>query len=114
MWNISANDVQQARERLEHRRTEIEARYAEEKQALETELAVIETLERAASEFALRHSQEDAGTEAEPAAGIDPTEGGEEGGERDIFKPGSRWRLYRGARPTDAEGTASSASPTTW
>jgi len=53
MWNITSNNVQRAKERLQLRRAEIETRYAEEKKALDAEFAVIETLERAASEFML-------------------------------------------------------------
>ena len=60
MWNITSNDVQQAKDQLQHRRAEIEQRYAEEKQALDAETAVIETLERAASAFALKRGREDA------------------------------------------------------
>ena len=59
MWTINSNDVMQAKDRIERRRTEIETRYAEEKEALDAEFAVIETLERAASEFAVRHIRED-------------------------------------------------------
>ena len=59
MWTINSNDVMQAKGRIERRRTEIETRYAEEKEALDAEFAVIETLERAASEFAVRHIRED-------------------------------------------------------
>ncbi|HXC11225.1 MAG TPA: hypothetical protein VNV39_00105, partial [Stellaceae bacterium] len=59
MWTINSNDVMQAKGRIERRRAEIETRYAEEKEALDAEFAVIETLERAASEFAVRHIRED-------------------------------------------------------
>jgi hypothetical protein len=76
MWNITSNSVQQARQALELRRTEIETRYAEEKQALDTEVAVIESLERAAAEFMLRHSLQ-AGTDAEPPPSADPPAGSE-------------------------------------
>src|SRR5271167_128787 len=159
MWNITSNNVQRAKDRLELRRAEIETRYAEEKTALDGEFAMIEALERAASEFMLRHSRENGAFAAEPGAAIDPPGGGEEsysresignafqeaapldppggdevgassagisaqpeaeidpagGGESsaslDILKPGSRWRLYRGNRPSDSDGIAGDASP---
>jgi hypothetical protein len=163
MWKITSNDVQRAKDQLQLRRAEIDTKYAEEKRALDAELAVIETLERAASDFMLRHGRENAEIASEPAAQIGPLSGGEEssgredvraasepaapidafrgngesssadagtalqpaaetdpppsGGELsgglDILKPGSRWRLYRGTRPTDPEGLATDASSTT-
>jgi hypothetical protein len=161
MWNITSNNVQRAKDRLQLRRAEIETRYAEDKAALDGEFAVIETLERAASEFMLRHSRENGAIASEAAAAIDPPGGSEEsdrreiaengleaavpidplgsdevsgglqdippqseaeidpagggeiGGSLDILKPGSRWRLYRGNRPSDPEGIASDSSPTT-
>jgi hypothetical protein len=158
MWHISSDNLQRAKDQLEFRRTEIAARYAEENHALEAELAVIETLERAASDFMLRHahnsaaigsgsmgSSDPAGSgnetgEAEdrddrlgamqrpeheihgsleavapqPTAEGGPAETGDAAGGLDILKPGSRWRLYRGAsRPADSEGAASEASTAT-
>lgn len=160
MWNITSNDVQRAKDRLQLRRAEIETRYAEENKALDAEFAVIETFERAASEFMLRHSRENGaiasplmadsdpsaasgrgqpdgesiaepaatapadrpgasepdslanvGFATEPAPASDPSPSGEIGSGLDILKPGSRWRLYRGNRPPDPEGTAAEASP---
>lgn len=58
MWNISSNDVEHAKESIKLRRTEVETRYAEEKEVLDAEFAVIETLERAASAFALKRNRE--------------------------------------------------------
>jgi hypothetical protein len=54
MWTISSNDLQQAKDLIDLRRIEIETRYADEKKVLDTERAAIETLERAAAEFANR------------------------------------------------------------
>jgi hypothetical protein len=159
MWNITSNNVQLAKEQLQLRRGEIETRYAEDNRALDAELAVIETLERAAAEFMLCHRLENGpselgastnppdGNEADcsretvaetsaPAWPIDMPSGGEIGsspegfaaqsvpeidragcdeakGSLDILKPGSRWRLYRGNRPTDPEDITSDPSPTT-
>jgi hypothetical protein len=56
MWTISSDDVEQAKARIDHRRSEVEARYAAEKTAIEAEIAAIEALERVAAEFAQRHS----------------------------------------------------------
>ncbi len=162
MWNITSNNVQRAKDRLQLRYAEIETRYAEEKKALDAELAVIETLERAASEFMLKLNRENGAIPLEPAAAPtdppggdeqdssvaivaeasqpaapidmpgggelgsslegfapqpaaegDQVGGGEIGGSLDILKPGSRWRLYRGNRAPDPEGTAGDVSSTT-
>lgn len=137
MWSISSNDVLQAKGRLQSRRANIESRYAEETKALDVEFAAIEALERIAEEFALRHGREEAGAAREPPAPIDPPDAaGEIGSNRDeaavavalpvgierldggasaigldILKPGSRWRMYRGNRPSDDEAMPGAASP---
>jgi hypothetical protein len=132
MWNINSSSVQRAKEELQRRRTEFEAKYAEEKQALDAEFAVIEALERAASEFMLRRTRKSGGTAAD-ASGDDDGDGENAGGGSeaaedepaavapqpmaetgaaaastgglDLLKPGSRWRLYRtGNRPGEGEG----------
>jgi hypothetical protein len=77
MWNITSNNVQRAKEQLQLRRAEIETRYAEEKKALEAEVAVIETLERAASEFMLK-LRENGAIPLEPTAPTDPPGGDEQ------------------------------------
>jgi len=106
MWNVTSDDVQQAKDRLERRRAAVEARYAADKQALDAELAMIETLERVAAEFADKHHREDADSAAETlsAAEIGMNNGSEDSSARDILKPGSRWRLHLGNRPNDPEG----------
>ena len=78
MWNITSNNVQRAKERLQLRRAEIETRYAEEKKALDAEFAVIETLERAASEFMLKLNRENGAIPVEPTAPTDPPGGYEQ------------------------------------
>jgi hypothetical protein len=78
MWNITSNNVQRAKERLQLRRAEIETRYAEEKKALDAEFAVIETLERAASEFMLKLNRENGAIPLEPAAPADLPGGDEQ------------------------------------
>jgi hypothetical protein len=139
MWTINSNDVQQAKQELERRRTEMDRKYAEEKATLDAEFAVVETLERAASEFSVRHTREDdPNSVAAPPALIAPSSGepadrsedvaaatafptetdqptsDETSGAFDILKPGSRWRLNRGNRPSNPEGPTGSPSPTTW
>lgn len=146
MWTIAETDIQQAKGRLQLRRAKIETRYAEETKALDAEFAAIETLERSAAEFALKHGRDDAGIPSEPTAPTEPLAGGEFGtevgvgelsgareeaglasafpvenerrdggdtaGGLDILKPGSRWRMYRGLRSTDAETGPGPGSPT--
>ncbi|MBV8121081.1 MAG: hypothetical protein JO081_14230 [Alphaproteobacteria bacterium] len=80
MWTISSTDVQQARERIDRRRAELEARYANEKEALDTESATIEALERAATEFAQRHKSADPVVAGGPTASDEPTGPGEAAG----------------------------------
>ena len=103
MWNISSNDVEHAKESIKLRRAEVEARYTEEKEALDAEFAVIETLERAASEFSLKHNREQipAVPETAPPAESAISEGNEE-------KPHSRWRLHLANRPSDLDGSIGS------
>jgi hypothetical protein len=99
MWNISSNDVEHAKETIKLRRAEVEARYVKEKEALDAEFAAIETLERAASEFALNHNREEAQAAPEDTtpAEIGMSDGTEE-------KSHSRWRLHLGNRSSDSDG----------
>lgn len=102
MWTINSNDVMQAKGRIERRRTEIETRYAEEKEALDAEFAVIETLERAASEFAVRHIREDHPgfvAAAPPPAEAEPPGAGEPAEGRGTHGPRRRERAGGGGRP---------------
>jgi hypothetical protein len=59
MWNLSGNDIEQAKEQLKGRRDAIKARYDEEMKRVDDELAVIEKFEREAREF-LSHFKPDA------------------------------------------------------
>ena len=106
MWNISSNDVEHAKEAIKVRRSEVETRYAKEKEALDAEFAAIETLERAASEFALSHSREEVQTAPEDTA---PAEIGMSDGTEE--KTHSRWRLHLGNRPSDSDGAIGNAPP---
>ncbi len=78
MWTINSNDVLRAKDRLLRRRTEIEARYADEQKTLDAEFAAIDTLERVAAEFAVRHVRDDPGLAVSPpSAQAEPPGGGE-------------------------------------
>jgi hypothetical protein len=88
MWNITSNNVLQAKERLQLRRAETEARYAAEKEALDAEFAVIEMLENAAAEFMLRQSRENGAAASQPTAPAGPPGGDElDGGASIIAEP---------------------------
>src|SRR5271170_8253373 len=77
MWTINSNDVEQAKDRLERRRAQIETQYADDKKALDAEFAVIETLERVAAEFAVSRIREDPDDAAASPVGSDPPVVGE-------------------------------------
>ena len=63
MWSLTSTELELAKEELKGRRAALEARYAKDIQGLEADLAEIETLERAAGAFALKHKTEgDEGT----------------------------------------------------
>lgn len=129
MWNISSEDVERAKERVQRRRSEIEARHAEELKALDTESEAITVLERAAAAFASKDfaakkaqealaAKESASATPEGAAPKDPPakkpqedaaadpalEPTAEAAGNGDNKPGSRWRLHLGNRPAEAEG----------
>jgi len=106
MWNITSDDVDNKKNRIRQRRAEIEAQYAEEKQALDAEWIMVETLERAASEFALKRNRDD--TEVSSKAAGSPALGASDGGEE---KTHSRWRLHLGNRPSDSESAAGNPPP---
>ncbi len=72
MWNLTADDVQRAKEELKGRRAAIQARYEKELSQLEVDLGDLETFERFAvkfvSDFKGEEAPEAAVTEAAPAA----------------------------------------------
>jgi hypothetical protein len=51
MWNLTGDDIQRAKEELKGRRAAIKAHYDSEIKQLETDIAAIETFERAAVDF---------------------------------------------------------------
>jgi len=110
MWNITSSELELAREELKGRRAAVEARYAKDLQSLDADLAEIETLERAAAAFALKHKTEaeqgTATTEAEaeaktasemPAVAAHATDR--------VGRPAeaSRWRLSLGDRSSTTQ-----------
>src|SRR5271165_7481734 len=102
MWNLTSNDLELAREELKGRRAAVEARYTKDIQGLDADLAEIETLERIANAFALKHKTEGVGNittpEAEPSPEPKPVPemlSPRAPGPDRVGKPGegSRWRL---------------------
>lgn len=63
MWNLSGNDIEQAKEQLKGRRAAIKARYDEEMKRVDDELAAIEKFEREAREFLANFKPDSAPTE---------------------------------------------------
>jgi hypothetical protein len=90
MWNLTSEDVHDAKQRATSRRAEIETRYAQELEALKAELSEIETLERIAGEFAQKHKPPEPEPEVLPA--VPTAEPVAAGGNRE-GKLGSRWRF---------------------
>jgi hypothetical protein len=68
MWNLTPTDIQLAKEELKGRRAAVEARYAKDIKALDDDLAEIDTLERVAAAFALKHKAEAVETVAIPGS----------------------------------------------
>jgi hypothetical protein len=55
MWSLSLEEIERVKEELKGRRAALKARYEGELQAVEADLANIETLELAATLFVSRH-----------------------------------------------------------
>jgi len=70
MWNLTPDYIQQVKEELKGRRAAIEARYADELKAIAADLEDIETLERIAYAFAVKHLPEPAEAGGEPVAEV--------------------------------------------
>ena len=58
MWNLTADDIQQAKEALMERRAAVQAHYDSEVSRLDAELADIERVERFAIDFASKHKED--------------------------------------------------------
>jgi hypothetical protein len=74
MWNLTPDNIQLIKEELKGRRAAIEARYADELTAIASDLDEIETLERLAYAFAVKHLPEvkPADVSDEPAVELAP------------------------------------------
>ncbi len=59
MWSLSLEEIERVKEELKGRRAAVKARYEGELQAVEADLANIETLELAATLFVSRHRNVD-------------------------------------------------------
>jgi hypothetical protein len=74
MWHLTGDDIQRAKEELKGRRAAIKAHYDSEMKQLETDIAAIETFERAAVDFVSNFKGEDepSVTAADPAPAMEP------------------------------------------
>ena len=119
MWNLTSYDINRIKGQLQARKARIDARYAEETKALDTDFADLETLERVAAVLALKYkadepaeapeeSSETAATEesspieAEAVPEAPPAASSGEANGSDA-KFGSRWRLALRDRPVVSE-----------
>jgi hypothetical protein len=55
MWNLTPECIEQVKEELKGRRAAIQARHADELKSLEADIEEIETIERLAYAFAVKH-----------------------------------------------------------
>jgi len=115
MWNLTSYDINRIKGQLQARKARIEAKYAEETKALDTDFADLETLERVAAVLALKYKadepadaseEESAETTAEESSQSEAeavpeaqlaAAAGEANGPDTKF--GSRWRLALRDRP---------------
>src|SRR5262245_61738934 len=102
MWSITSTELELAREQLKGRRAAMEAKYTMDIGNLDADLAEIETFERAAAAFAVKHNAEAAEVAAMPETEVEtepkPTFEMSPGLARGTDKAGklgeaSRWRL---------------------
>jgi hypothetical protein len=103
MWNLTPDYIQQVKEELKGRRAAVEARVADELKAIAADLDEIETLERIAYSFAVKHlpelrPAEAAGEPVEMAAlQAEPAEPASLAAEPEP-KGQSRWRMRLDSR----------------
>jgi hypothetical protein len=112
MWSLTSTELELAKEELKGRRAALEARYAKDIQGLDADLAEIETLERVATAFAVKHKTEgDEGTvtspieaATEPKPVPEPHPVAAHSADR-VGKPAeaSRWRLSLGDRSSTTQ-----------
>jgi len=118
MWNLTSYDINRIKGQLQARKARIDARYAEETKALDTDFADLETLERVAAGLALKFkadepvdaaeesaetpAEESSESDADPAPEVQlAAAAGETSGPDAKF--GSRWRLALRERPVASE-----------
>ena len=71
MWNLTADDIQHAKEALMDRRAAVQAHYDSEVSRLDVELADIERVERFAIDFASKHKEDALSNQAvDPASAV--------------------------------------------
>ena len=118
MWNLTSYDINRIKGQLQARKARIEARYAEETKALDSDFADLETLERVAAVLALKYKADEpadapeessetvvedspeSAAEAVPEAQLAAASGEANGPDA---KFGSRWRLALRDRPAASE-----------
>jgi len=100
MWSVSLDDIERVKEELTGRRAAVKARYEDELQAIEADLANIETLALAAALFVSRYQNPETG-----APGIADLVPAEEAG-ADVVEP-SRPRNWRALLQPEGSGPAS-------
>lgn len=118
MWNLTSYDINRIKGQLQARRARIDAKYAEETNALDADFADVETLERLAAVLALKYKADEPTAAPEESsevavedgsrveAGVAPeaqlaaTSGDGSGPDA---KLGSRWRLALRERPVVSE-----------
>ena len=117
MWNLTSYDLYRIKGQLQARRARIDAKYAEDSKALDTEFAELETLERVAAAVALKYRPDDTTdpseeNSAKPGEGSSPVESEVasdaqpvmppiDGGNGSDPKIASRWRLALRDRPAE-------------
>src|SRR5262245_54242956 len=75
MWNLTSYDLHRIKGQLQARRARIDAKYAEDSKALDTEFAELETLERVAAAVALKYRPDDAAAPSEENSGKSEEDG---------------------------------------
>jgi len=117
MWNLTSYDVNRIKGQLQARRARIDAKYAEETNALDADFADVETLERVAGVLADKYKSDesanpqqenpetpgDASVQIEDGAPSEPQlVATSADGPGPDGKAGSRWRLALRDRPVAA------------
>jgi hypothetical protein len=121
MWNLTAADIERAKEELKGRRAAIQARYEHELKQLEVDIADLETFERFAVKFVADFKGEEPAVEPAPETAAPPVAAsvvaepdpvvadvGEEkvetmaSADNGVRKGTSRWRMHLGTGEASA------------